>query len=407
MSKFIQIHTLTPYTGALLNRDDAGLAKRLPYGGKIRTRISSQCLKSHWRRFDGEGGLHELGVEPTIRSRRTFQQCIVEPLLESGVSKEALYPVTQAVMKLITGESPKAKKAKKDASEEEKAKEKEISFETKQVILLGKPEVDYLKREIEKLAKEVEGDNDEARDKSAKSLVKGLQKELKENLKSVVGAGFSAAMFGRMVTADFLARADAAIHVAHAFTVHEQESEDDYFSALDELSSGAGELGSGHINSTEINSGIFYGYVVVDVALLVSNLTGVAQKDWQSVDPALASSAIERLIKIMATVSPGAKLGSTAPYARANFVMVEKGNEQPRTLADAFRQAVPLSGHVMKDAYLQLNDYLQEYDKMYSPKSERRLVGIGMPGDLKFGGNSQSVETLDELASFGAKLGAT
>ena len=43
--RFLQIHTLSPYTAALLNRDDSGLAKRLPYGGALRTRISSQCLK--------------------------------------------------------------------------------------------------------------------------------------------------------------------------------------------------------------------------------------------------------------------------------------------------------------------------------------------------------------------------
>lgn len=41
--KFLQIHTLH------LNRDDSGRAKRLPFGGAVRTRISSQCLKWHWR----------------------------------------------------------------------------------------------------------------------------------------------------------------------------------------------------------------------------------------------------------------------------------------------------------------------------------------------------------------------
>ena len=29
---FLQIHTLTSYAAALLNRDDAGLAKRIPFG---------------------------------------------------------------------------------------------------------------------------------------------------------------------------------------------------------------------------------------------------------------------------------------------------------------------------------------------------------------------------------------
>ena len=48
-ARFLQIHTLHSYASALLNRDDSGLAKQLPYGGATRTRISSQCLKRHWR----------------------------------------------------------------------------------------------------------------------------------------------------------------------------------------------------------------------------------------------------------------------------------------------------------------------------------------------------------------------
>ena len=68
--RFLQIHTLTPYTAALLNRDDAGLAKRLPYGGVMRTRISSQCLKRHWRIADDPHALHAInGVEAASRSR--------------------------------------------------------------------------------------------------------------------------------------------------------------------------------------------------------------------------------------------------------------------------------------------------------------------------------------------------
>ena len=49
LPRFLQVHTLHNYPAALLNRDDAGLAKRLPYGDKVRTRISSQCLKRHWQ----------------------------------------------------------------------------------------------------------------------------------------------------------------------------------------------------------------------------------------------------------------------------------------------------------------------------------------------------------------------
>lgn len=72
LPRFIQIHTLHNYPGALLNRDDAGLAKRLPYGDAIRTRISSQCLKRHWRMAEDHFSLASLGVPMAVRSRMTL-----------------------------------------------------------------------------------------------------------------------------------------------------------------------------------------------------------------------------------------------------------------------------------------------------------------------------------------------
>src|SRR5262249_17431902 len=57
MTSFVQIHWLTSYPAALLNRDDSGLAKRMPFGGSMRARISSQCLKRHWRKADDDWSL--------------------------------------------------------------------------------------------------------------------------------------------------------------------------------------------------------------------------------------------------------------------------------------------------------------------------------------------------------------
>ena len=53
---------------SLLNRDDSGLAKRLPYGGVSRTRISSQCLKRHWRKANDPHALEQIGTV-SVRSR--------------------------------------------------------------------------------------------------------------------------------------------------------------------------------------------------------------------------------------------------------------------------------------------------------------------------------------------------
>jgi CRISPR system Cascade subunit CasC len=52
MSRFIQLHLLTAYPPANLNRDDQGSPKTAKMGGYDRLRVSSQCLKRTWRTSD-------------------------------------------------------------------------------------------------------------------------------------------------------------------------------------------------------------------------------------------------------------------------------------------------------------------------------------------------------------------
>ena len=49
MSNFIQLHFLTAFPAANLNRDDTGAPKTVMFGGATRLRISSQSLKRAWR----------------------------------------------------------------------------------------------------------------------------------------------------------------------------------------------------------------------------------------------------------------------------------------------------------------------------------------------------------------------
>ncbi len=106
-ARFIQIHTLTSYPASLLNRDDAGFAKRIPFGGFTRTRISSQCLKRHWRTYSGDGALTELPAEMSVRSRRTFDQLVAREL--KSALPESKHPVAEAavakLMDLVLGKS--------------------------------------------------------------------------------------------------------------------------------------------------------------------------------------------------------------------------------------------------------------------------------------------------------------
>ncbi len=366
--RFLQIHTLTPYAAALLNRDDAGAAKRLPFGGSIRTRISSQCLKRHWRRADHEWELKSFDPGLSLRSRRIFSERVALPLIGEGFPAEQVVAVVGAIQALLLGESPKAKKEKKGkaaAGTDAEADPATLveALETKQVIVLGEPEVAYLRETARTLLRDPAAEADPVR------TVTDWAKAGKANLAALnKGAGIDAALFGRMVTSDHLARCDAAIHVAHAFTVHAQELENDYFSAVDDLAQESGDTGSGHINTTELTSGLFYGYVAIDLPLLVSNLGD---------DAALAGQVIERLIHTVATVSPGAKLGSTAPHAWSVLVLAEMGRRTPRSLANAFLNPVPLrGGDVAATAVERLATHVAALDAMYGAGDERRVASI-------------------------------
>lgn len=397
---FLQIHTLTSYPAALLNRDDVGFAKRLPFGGSTRLRISSQCLKRHWRTFEGDGaiGTIELGgelVPMAVRSRRSFEEHVYTPLVASGVEASIAEAVTDRLMAAVLGESAKAKKvrAERKGKKDEAPTERE-PIKTGQVTVLGKPELDYLCGLGKEIAAKSKSESDV--EKATKAL---LTKERLENLKVLRrGAGLDAALFGRMVTSDYLARTDAAIHVAHAFTVHSEETESDYFSAIDDLDKRDDALGSGHIGSTELTSGLYYGYVVVDVPLLVSNLEGGDRKEWSSKDRALAAEVVRRLAHLIPTVSPGAKLGSTAPYAYSHFMLAEWGKAQPRTLANAFDRPVRAHGDVLASAYDALAEYVTELDGAYGKSTERRCLVVRPTASLATIGAEKG--SLDQLADW-------
>lgn len=355
--RFLQIHTLHSYSAALLNRDDTGLAKRLPYGGRMRTRISSQCLKRHWRMAEGAHALHDVpGAEKAVRSREIVTKEVIGPLRGS---------VDDAVLDSIAPEFQKAVYGDKAES-------------SRQPLLLGYPEVAYLREQAAAIARDSGGDAGAAATAAA-AFAKAARANLKEmRAATQLPAGLTAALFGRMVTSDPEADIDAPIHVAHAFTVHEEETESDYFSVVDDLRRESEDAGAAHIGDMELTCGLFYGYVVVDVPGLVSNLTGSRAEDWLVVDRGMAGQVVESLVHLIATVSPGAKLGSTAPYAYAQAMLIEAGDRQPRSLAAAYRDACAPRVDAALNA---MRDHLAVLDETYGDGEARRSMSLE-PVDL-------------------------
>ncbi|MCW2286078.1 CRISPR system Cascade subunit CasC [Rhodoblastus acidophilus] len=348
--RFLQIHSLHSYAAALLNRDDSGLAKRLTYGGVSRTRISSQCLKRHWRLAEDPHALKNLsGYEDSVRSRELVTEKVIAPL-QGRFADDIVAALEPEFQKLVYGD--KADKGKK----------------SRQTLLLGRPELDWLAREAERLAAEA-SDASAAKKAVAEWAKTKTYKAMSEN--SALPGGLVAALFGRMVTSDPAANIDAPVHVAHAFTVHGEESESDYFTAVDDLKRDEDDSGADTIQETELTSGLFYGYVVIDLPALVANCGG---------DTDLAGRVVDSLVHLIAEVSPGAKLGSTAPYGRAGFMLLEAGDRQPRSLAESFRKP---SRPDLDAAVAQLGKQLAKFDHAYATGERRICLNLS---DVQLGG---------------------
>jgi CRISPR system Cascade subunit CasC len=122
--RFLQIHFLAPYTAALLNRDDARLAKRLPYGGALRTRVSSQCLKRHWRLADDPHALHAIdGADLAYRSRELVQRKVFDGWV-GDADPDVVKAIKDAMLTAVYGD-------------------KGTDLKSRQTLLLGQAEIDY------------------------------------------------------------------------------------------------------------------------------------------------------------------------------------------------------------------------------------------------------------------------
>ena len=101
-----EIHMLKNYPPVNLNRDDTGMPKNCYFGGALRGRVSSQCLKRAWRtsplftEFLGTKG---------IRTRQ-LPELVAEELKKRGLDDD----VVDALKVKVTGIANKDGKESKD-----------------------------------------------------------------------------------------------------------------------------------------------------------------------------------------------------------------------------------------------------------------------------------------------------
>ncbi len=332
MTTFIQLHFLTAYPPANLNRDDTGQPKTAQFGGAQRLRISSQALKRTWR------------VSPEFRdalaghlASRTQRlgATIHDHLLGRGIDATRALAVAREVAGLFGKINPE-----KDDDPTYIAQLAFISVEEQQAALA-----------------------------LAERLAAGEAAEVKPAavLREVDGA-VDIAMFGRMLAADPAFNREAAVQVAHAISTHRVLVEDDFYTAVDDLKRPAEDAGAGFVGEAGFAAGLFYLYVCIDRDLLVRNLGG---------DEALARAGLAALVEAAAKVAPRGKQASFASRARASFILAERGSAAPRTLASAF--LAPVTGDVQRASITALETARDDFARAYGDEGGAVAI-MDVPG---------------------------
>ena len=300
MTRFVQLHFLTVYPPSNPNRDDMGSPQTAVYGGMQRLRLSSQSLKRAARLSPAmSDALHGNMGERTQR----LGDEVVKHLSERGADDKKAHDIAKQVAEVFGKLDDKAFK-------DGHVRIRQLAF--------------------------ISADERQAALAMAERALAGetLDKEARKRGKDILrtaDAAVDLAMFGRMLAdaPDF--NREAAVQVSHAITTHRAETEDDYYTAVDDLKKSAEDMGAGFVGEAGFGSGVYYLYVCIDTDRLVENVAG---------DRALARKAMEAVTEAFATATPSGKRNSYGHHTRASYIRAEAGDQQPRSLAAAFLKPV-------------------------------------------------------------------
>ena len=317
-----EIHMLKNYPPTNLNRDDTGAPKTCLFGGVMRGRVSSQCLKRSWRTspsFRAEIGDENLG----IRTRK-LPVLVAEKLVGMGVTQE----FADAIQPRLTGIGNKEGKETKDGNA------------TAQVIFYANEDIAAVAETVKALLENCK-------------TVKDVQKlKAKDIQAAVTGADvrpvtLDIALFGRMVTSDAFRDVEASMQVAHAISTNKVSVESDYFTAMDDMLSGSSmdELGAAMIGDVDFNASCYYVYASIDTDALAENLKYAENAD------EIVRKAIPALIRAMAFTDPSGKQNSFAGHVMPSVVMVQcKEKKIPTSMVNAFVEPVGKGGDLVKQS---------------------------------------------------------
>ena len=236
------------------------------------------------------------------------------------------------------------------------SKEDKNNLKAEQLVHASHDEIILIDRYIAEISK-----TREIPKKDAKGTYDTLKKDLKKKLICYPYSDVDIALFGRMIASSQENTVEAAAQVAHPITIHPVVVEDDYFTAVDDLNKIEDNAGAGHVGTMEYGAGVFYTYVCINRERLIENLGG---------DEELANNAIKALVECVAMIGPKGKQASFGSRVYASYMMVEQGNQQPRSLAAAFIDPKMYCDNYVLEGIEKLRDEKRRMDDVYGKCSD-------------------------------------
>ncbi|WP_049573861.1 type I-E CRISPR-associated protein Cas7/Cse4/CasC [Nocardiopsis sp. SBT366] len=344
--RFIDIHLLQSIPYANLNRDDTNSVKQVEFGGRTRTRVSSQSWKRATRT-----DFQRITGQAAVRTRR------IGEAVEQVLSQDRKWPqdlARRAGQHIATGSSIKAEAPNEDVP----------AWSTNAMVYVPAPAITELADLAEAHRETIEKASDMK--KAGKSVLP--KEEIDRVLRSTNGVIH---LFGRMLAEIDDAGVDGAVQAAHAFTTHATDTEIDYFAAVDDITDAWQDTtGSAHMGNTEFSAGVFYRYATVDLDDLLRNLKG---------DHASAKELTAAFLEAFILSIPQAKKTATAPHTIPDVAHLVVRSDRPVSFAAAFEEPVPVGrdGGYARPSITKLTEYATAAHRMLGA---RGLLQSGWTG---------------------------
>ncbi|MBB5157381.1 type I-E CRISPR-associated protein Cas7/Cse4/CasC [Saccharopolyspora phatthalungensis] len=373
----IELHLLQSFPASNLNRDDVGQPKSVTFGGVLRGRISSQCLK---------------------RSARSLFQKHGLDISETGVRTKRL--LTETARKLDGTDTPEA--ATEDVVREAL---RELGFGiakndlTEYLMFVGHRAVDELAgfcRTNWDAFTDLAAKRHAAAQKSAadaKKIEAKLKKikpdrERLEEARRILDARRVAdiALFGRMVADNKDFNVNAASQVAHAFSTHAVNTEFDYYTAVDDLKPEA-EAGADMIGTVDFNAACYYRYANLDLDQLTHNLDN---------DKDLVERAATAWLRSFIHATPSGKQNSTAARTMPETLLTVVRDHGAWNLANAFLR--PVTGtDVLTTSTTRMREHFTQLRGFYGEDEIRQVTAATLSEPVPALAESDTVGSMTEL----------